>query len=150
MTMRIWNNILDADRAARYFQRIADRYQWRQRIASFVLIALALSAGGVQLAELPGYVSALLFLGTAGISAWTLLSDYSGKAAAARAFSNQYEALTVEWKRLWYQETSHEAINDLQTRQLTAASGYAIPVDRELNAECAEETYAVIPTELAA
>ncbi len=147
MAQQVWYGLLDADRQARYFQRLSDKFRWRNRIILLVLFVSASGAATNLLASGPEIASGLIFLATAAASVWLYLADYSGKAAASRLFSNQYSELAAEWKRLWYEGETPEEVHALQRRQISVASGYTISVDHDLNEKCAGETYAVLKAE---
>ena len=148
---RLWNQILDLDRAVRYFQAQGDRYEKRHKWASWLIVGLALGAAGAQMVETVAYVPMALFIATAGLSAWVITSKESDYAVAAKVYTSEYQRLREEAMDLWFQlDVSGQLVAQLGQRAVVAASGVTIPVNRKLNQKCTEETYAAIPHELAA
>ena len=150
MNQQIWNGILDAERLARYFQRLSDKLRWRHRILTVLLIVSASGAMTALLSQMPYGVSAIVMLIAAVLSTWLYFADYSGKAAAASLYSSQYFILATKWGQLWYGNPTQEEVNILQSQQDQIATGYDIPIDRALNEECTGEVYEVVAKKFAA
>ena len=148
---RIWTQILDLDRGVRYFQKQADRYGRRHKLMSWAIVALALGAAAAYMVEFVAYVPAALFLATAGLSAWSIVGKESDYAVAAQVYTSEYQRLRQEAINLWYEESvTSQSIREFELRTVGAASGISIPIDKELNQQCTEESYKVVPHELAA
>ena len=109
----------------------------------FFVIVSSSGAATTLLAQGTEIVSAILFAATVVASLVLYFWDYSGKAAAARIFSDQYRETAQEWKRMWYQDEglSQAEIEALQDRELRIGLSERIKVDYKLNERCAKEAY---------
>ena len=132
MRQQIWNGILDANHAARYYQLLANKLRRRHLVISAVLAVSASGAAVSLLAQLPDALSAIVLFIAACLSIWLYFADYSGKATAAGLFSDQYRDLETAWKQLWYDEPAIEAIRTLQERDNKIAAGYELDIDEDL------------------
>ena len=143
MSAQVWYGLLDAERNSRYFHRLADRMETWKNVLTFFVIVSSSGAATTLLAQGPEIVSAILFAATVVASLVLYFWDYSGKAAAARIFSDQYRETAQEWKRMWYQDEglSQAEIEALQDRELRIGLSERIKVDYKLNERCAKEAY---------
>ena len=143
MSAQVWYGLLDAERNSRYFHRLADRLETWKKVLTFFVILSSSGAATTLLAQGPELVSALLFVATVIASLALYVWDFSGKAAAARIFRDQYAETALEWKRMWYQDEglSREQIEALQDRELRIGLSETIKVDDKLNERCAKEAY---------
>ena len=147
MRQQIWNGILDANHAARYYQLLANKLRRRHLVISAVLAVSASGAAVSLLAQLPDALSAIVLFITACLSIWLYFADYSGKATAAGLFSDQYRDLETAWKQLWYDEPAIEAVRALQERDNKIAAGYELDIDEDLNEKAQRDAYATVPGE---
>ena len=147
MRQQIWNGILDANHATRYYQLLANKLRRRHLVISAVLAVSASGAAVSLLAQLPDVLSAIVLFITACLSIWLYFADYSGKATAAGLFSDQYRDLETAWKQLWYDEPAIEAVAALQERDNKIAAGYELDIDEDLNAKAQQDAYATVPGE---
>ena len=148
----VWRGLLDADRAARYYERLAVRMNNRHRlfvwgISSLSLIVAALSFSSASLIdELLYPVIGGMALAIAVGALWIGYADYSRKAGIAAAAAALCAALTGEWEALWFDMDAEDAparARDL-TRRAEAATAQALQLglasDRSLNTECTRES----------
>ena len=143
MSAQVWYGLLDAERNCRYFHRLADRLETWKNVLTFFVIVSSSGAATTLLAQGPEILSAILFVATVIASLALYIWDFSGKAAAARIFSDQYSGTALEWKRMWYQDKglSRADIEALQDRELRIGLSETIKVDDKLNEKCAKEAY---------
>ena len=152
MREQVWLGILDTERLARYYQRKSDRLRRRNAWLSFSLIISSTAAMASLVSQFPELLASVFLLLVVGLALWLRQWDYSGKATAANLFCDQYVALAVEWRRLWYGgDATEDDIYALQERQFRITLGYGdLAADRSLNLECEKEADEVVQAEFQA
>ena len=125
----IWNELLDVDRACRYYEAVYARAtKWHLIIRVAVLVALA---GGIAaiLDFLPGptavYQVVLAAL-IAALTVWEAVANYAKKAAVSHAIYIQFTKLRVQLRDLWLlvdDEVVDEADVRRRVRELALMSG---------------------------
>ena len=149
MREQIWTGILEADRLGRYYGMVSDKYSRWHLFLTCVVVVSASSSAASLLARLPEAIAAVALVIASAVAIWLYLKDYSGKAVAARLFSEQYDHLATEWRRLWYSDSTPEEIYALRRASDRIGAGYDIPIDKDLHARAQEDSYATIPAEFA-
>ena len=149
MSEQIWTGILEADRLGRYYGMVSDKYNWWHLILTCVVVVSASSSAASLLARLPEAIAAVALLTASAVAIWLYLKDYSGKAVAERLFSEQYDHLATEWRRLWYSDATPEEVYALRSASDRIGTGYDNPMDKDLHARAQEDSYATIPAEFA-
>ena len=105
MTQQIWTGLLDSDRLARYYSRLADKYTYRQRWLYATIALSGLSTDVIVVVNsLQGTPVGIALLVLSSIATLAALMNFwlqdSVKANSARLISNQYAILYNDWKRL--------------------------------------------------
>ena len=152
MREQVWLGILDTERLTRYYQRKSDHLRRINNWLSFAMAISSTAAMASLIAQVPELLASVLLLLAGGLALWLRQFDYSGKATAANLFCDQYVALAVEWRRLWYgADAAEDDIYALQKRQSRITLGYGdLAVDRSLNLECEEEADKIVQAEFQA
>ena len=139
---QIWMELLDAERLALYYSRLADRIQWHHTMLSLAAILGSLIAATVLLAPLDiEWVSAGLFLGVATATVVSVVFDPSRHAQIARTTSEQARWIAGDLHRLFLAEDDPDRRPALEqlARRLDEVTRVEIKVDRSLNEQCASE-----------
>lgn len=151
----VWQDMLDAARLVRYYEKMSSRYSHYDRI---IRSALFLSATGIMatvLDVLPQFVKAWGDGVLSGVIVVVLmldfLADFRGKTELLSVVSTECSELVREWDRLWNDLASWEANdNDIRARNgeldrritmATARTEGRVPVNEKLNLKCANQTY---------
>lgn len=148
----VWRGLLDADRAARYYERLAVRMGNRHRLFVWGISALSLIVAALSFSSAP-IAGSTLYVVIGGVALaiavgalWIGYADYSRKAGIAAAAAALCSALTSEWEALWFDMDAEDAparVRDL-TRRAEAATAQALQLglasDRSLNRECTKES----------
>lgn len=136
---RVWEGLLSAEIRANYFAEYSGRYHWRQRAATFA--TLFLSSGALAtflLADPSAVVVALrpwLALGTAALSAYSLVAQNQKSAVDAADLHTRWNKLAAEYERLWddmYGDDAAVRLRELEDKgaELSKA-GTAFPNDEK-------------------
>ncbi len=149
MREQIWIGILVADRLGRYYGMVSDKYSRWHLILTCVVVVSASSSAASLLARFPEAIAAVALLIASAVAIWLYLKDYSGKAVAAQLFSEQYDHLATEWRRLWYSNSTPEEVYALRSGSDRIGTGYDIPIDEDLHArDQASDSADQLPTDL--
>ena len=144
---QIWYGLIDADRQARYYCRLADRFGRWNRGAMVLITALSSAAVVCLFASSTGLVSWLgaAFSIVAALTAlWTSYADYSRRAGMAAFIGTTCMELTVDWEYLWRYPPDDAAS---QARKLTHQANRVTAMalqqhgfdDEKLEAKCRKE-----------
>ncbi len=143
MRDQIWYTLLDAERLARYYERLGSRYQRLHFYLNVAVTICSFIAAVVLLVDWYAWISAGLFLAVSGGVTWAIFADYSKKATLADHAASECADLAIELKALWRDEDasdSSERVTELEKR-LNRVTRVGIGVDHRLNERCAEEAY---------
>ena len=150
---QIWYGLIDADRQARYYCRLADRFGRWNRAALVSITALSSAAVVCLFADFSGLVSWLSWLSWSGAifsivaalaALWTSYADYSRRAGIAVFIGTTCMELTVDWEYLW-RYTADDAAGQARklTQQANRVTAMALQQhgfdDDELAAKCRKE-----------
>ncbi len=80
---QIWYGILSAERLDRYYDVMATRFRQRHRSLNIFIAICSTGAAAVLLAELPMWISSILFLLVTSGVIWGSYTDYSQKSTIA-------------------------------------------------------------------
>ena len=143
-TEQIWSEMVNAERAARYCEKVADRMKFRHLILTVCLTVSAVGAVAPLLDLAPEIISKIAFLLVAVLSIGFSLADFSGKAATSRMLGSQYRDLVVDWQRLWYGRTTQEEISSLKSRFNQIDKGVDVGTHGRLNEQATDEAERVL------
>lgn len=147
-----WNELLDVERAARYYEQLSQTYQKRHRYLMYAIAGCAAaSIFRIALSSIftanYGIITDCLII---SISIFSLLSDFSRKASNLHAISVMCYELLSKHKALWLRIKNKEiedkaAFDTLMSyiesgERATSIPGWSdIPIDKTLNAICQME-----------
>ena len=137
----------DSERMQRYFEKLARRMQWWQRVLA---TALVVAAGGTVtplLTPLPELVTAVAAVLVALLTVWTIVAKYETKATLANFFWEQYGDLKMEWRRLWYEGASAAEVWRLEQLYMDIPKGHDLVTDDRLNKQAFKEAQIVVELE---
>lgn len=155
----VWQDYLDIARLGRYYEALADRYQWYYRSVRFLLLAMVIVSVAFPYTSLPQpaswIVGAILILLTAILVAVDYVGDFARKGTVLHGISIQVKHLELEWQTLWLEIDDADAQDseirrrnsDCQRRliEATARSGEeGITINSKLNQKCMETAYAIM------
>lgn len=154
----VWQSYLDVARNGRYYEALADRYQWYYRSVRFLLLLAVIVTVAV-----PSYLSqpaslifgAVAVLLTAILVAVDYVGDFAKKSAVLHGISVQVNRLESDWEILWLEIDDVDAV-DSEMRQrnrdyqrllneVTERAGEeGITIDNKLNQKCMETAYEIM------
>lgn len=154
----VWQSYLDVARLGRYYEALADRYQWYYRTVRFFLLFAVIVTVAV-----PSYLSqpaslifgAVAVLLTAILVAVDYVGDFAKKSAVLHGISVQVNRLESDWEMLWLEIDDAEA-DDAEMRErnrdcqrtlmeVTERAGEeGITIDDKLNQRCMETAYEIM------
>ena len=112
----VWQQMLDAARLVRYYERIADRYRQRHFRLRMALLVLALGGASTTAAVLPDYT--LLGVAQAAASlafivlvALDVLGGHAKKAAVLDSIRRECVELETELRSLWSEIETGELLD---------------------------------------
>lgn len=151
----VWQNMFDAARLVRYYEKLSSRYRLYSQLIRGVLLVSATGIAADAFDVLPQPIA--IKEGVEGIFGVLVivailcdfLMEFSGKAEVLRIVSAQCSSLESQWYELWGDLIGREAVDanirsrnaDLDSR-LTAVTGLAtekIRPNKRLNRSCAQE-----------
>ena len=101
----IWQEMLDSDRLARYYEAVANHYR-RKHALSLLLLGFGAASSFATVFDVlpPDYQSdaetiANAFVGL--VAVWVFLADYAKKSAVAYAIGTQCNRLDIRYRELW-------------------------------------------------
>lgn len=148
---RIFDGILDSDRQARYYDRLADKMRFKGRIASAIIVIASSSAVASLLVKAPQWTAAIIFAVVAVVAVWAYLAGYERKAAISALVAKHCDSITISWKRLWEEQDDISDVLDrieaLEERMNEVTSWYDGEEDQKLNKQCQAESDRVIAQE---
>ena len=137
----------------RYYSELADKFAWWHRILRTVmLVTMLVAASGATatlLAQVEAWISAVVLLVVAGVTAWQWTSDYQTKSVAADLMCQQYRDLVNEFRVAWYKDTTSDDIMKLLRRYDTIGAGYTLDTDHSINQRATEDAYESIRNQFA-
>jgi hypothetical protein len=154
----VWQSYLDVARLGRYYEALADRYQWYYRSVRFLLLFAV-----IVTVAIPSYLSqpsslifgAVAVLLTAILVAVDYVGDFAKKSAVLHGISVQVNRLESDWEMLWL-EIDDADTEDSEVRkknrdcqrilmEVTERAGEeGITIDDKLNQRCMETAYAIM------
>ncbi len=155
----VWQDYLDVDRLGRYYEALADRYQWYYRSVRFLLLVMVIVSVAFPYTSLPQPISwivgAMLVILTAILVAVDYVGDFSKKSAVLHGISIQVKRLELEWEALWLEiDDANAEDSEIRRRnsecqlrliEATARSGEeGITINSKLNQKCMETAYAIM------
>ncbi len=154
----IWYTLLDVDRQARYFNRVATRYG---RGSGFVRVALfVISATGAftLLNQWTWWIQLVITLALGIVLAIDFWLNLGRMAIVLHTISIEYNRIEDEWRELWNDVNQPDASEDdirERSRNLKGQMSIVdarvrdsyIGMDDKLNEKCAHETYQVMANE---
>ena len=152
---RVWLGLLESDRLARYYGRLAERFGHRHRIGMILLASFSLGAVAtlfVSLREWGIWVSVAFSVPAAVIAIVLSYVDYSRKAGISASIASLCIELTQEWRQLWEGSDSNEVLSRANEfdRRLNMVTTPALQQtgfnDETLNGECEKKAYAYWPS----
>ena len=149
LTDRLWDNMGDAERFTRYYGFLADRNQRFHLALSLTAILLAVGAGVTLLMPLPEYVTVVVFMSVATVTAIMLVFDFSRRATVARLVSEELRPVPIVLRDLWgarHSADASELSNKLKEVEdkIYAATRVDLLIDYKLHDRCAEDAYRVL------
>ena len=140
---RIWLNMHNTERMAKYFSRRSRQLEKKHNWLTFPLILIpALAIFVLQLEWQYKFEASSIILLIAAVLELTLLHFGSGQdVKAAKYMSNQSAKLSNDWKKLWIDQGRDNIVEWIemlegQTDQITSES---VSYKEKLNEECFEE-----------
>ena len=171
----IWSQLLDSERAFRYYNELSGRYRRWHAAPRYLMLASSLAgaligvvsvlgfdmgidADGAHVFTIGVYLSALLLVIAAVL--WDFMHDFGQKAMISYGISEDCERLNVKLRYIWRTDTESDVDSDDFSRQLreidmdlgrvTARAGYAnIGLDKALNEKAEKEAYAIVSEDMA-
>ena len=154
----VWQSYLDVARNSRYYEALANRYQWHYRSVRFLLLFAVIVTVAV-----PSYLSqpaslifgAVAVLLTAILVAVDYVGDFAKKSAVLHGISVEVNRLESDWEMLWLEIDDSDAV-DSEIRQRNRecqrllmqvekrAGEEGITIDAKLNQKCMETAYAIM------
>ena len=157
-----WELMLDLERQARYYGRLADRYSVMYRVIRYALL-LGVLLEGALLYFFSG--DALLLLAVGGFGALALgsvtvfdaVTNYAEASESLRSASLLCDELNVEAQRLWRDieafrvpdDGAEERYNQLVDRWSRAALRVSLETDDHDNLVAAREAYEIVSSRYA-
>ena len=155
----VWQSYLDVARNSRYYEALANRYQWYYRSVRFLLLFAVIITVAV-----PSYLSqpASLIFGavavvlTAILVAVDYVGDFAKKSAVLHGISTEVSHLESDWEMLWLEIVDESDAVDSEMRRRNRgyqrllmrveerAGEEGITIDNKLNQKCMEMTYAIM------
>ena len=143
---RIWVGLIDANRLARYYCRLADKFSRWNRLAMMLVATLSVAALVSVFTDWYWWVGGLLSCSAAAIALWLSYADYSRRAGTAAFIGAACMDLTDDWERLWnnFPESDEaEAQIEALQRQINQVTLIALQQhgfdDDTLEERCAKE-----------
>ena len=140
---RIWLNMHNTERMARYFSRRSEQLEMRHKMLTFPIALIPIVAIAILQFEWESkYLAASVILLIAAVLELALIHFGSGgDVKAAKIMGNQAARLAEEWRRLWVDQRRDSLVQWIellegQTSQITAEG---ISYRKRLNDECFEE-----------
>ena len=152
----VWLSLLDSKRSVRYFHRLAQRFQLKNKL---IVTGISLGAFTTGLLEIkdpsPLWPAIGISFTIALASMWSLVSNYPDKARKAAELETALANLSTEWEQLWRKVDAleEEEIENQWTKldekenTITQTLASDLPESKQLNQQSAEETYQVIQGE---
>ena len=145
----IWQDLLDINRAERYyFARAAHFRTWSIRVR-FVLGFTVISTVGTALAPVPDGVSIGLAVAVAVVAVIDLVRDYSRNAALLQTIATDISYLESDYRHLW-EDVHADRIPDahalqrrleLSQRVKMTTARLQVDIDQKLNQRCTIDAY---------
>ncbi len=121
----VWEGWLSAEVRAYYFADLALRYQRRQTVVTWLLLASATTGWATLVADwLPAglaWVRPVLAFATAGLSLWSALARNQKNVTDCADLHFRWHALATRFEELWDQMYEPHAARTLQALKATAA-----------------------------
>ena len=155
----VWQSYLDVARNSRYYEALANRYQWYYRSVRFALLFMVIVSVAVPYTSLSHPASWILGTLSVGITAILVAVDYVGdfakKSAVLHGISVEVNRLESDWELLWLEIDDSDAVDsemrqrnkDYQRLLMTVekrAGEEGITIDHKLNQKCTETAYAIM------
>ena len=148
----VWQEMLDAARLVRYYDRMARQQQQRHRAIRIVLFASATAGMASAIDALPEAVRIASGALVALLVAWDFLADYANRAAILGVIRGECGEVEDELHDLWGGVQSgsvddggtRRALSILKRRvtRVTARAGAAnVSTDERLNVRCEEDAF---------
>ena len=146
MTEQIWITILDADRLARYYGRLATTNKRSQFWLTIVVTLSSLAAATVLLIDVHKAIPAALFFVVAACTAWGILAEFSKKATIASYVAKECAKVKSDAVELWYDQYADDAMGRAfaLSRRLDDVTPIEFEQNEKLNKKCAEEAYTAV------
>ena len=136
---QVWRGIYETDRVKRYYGKLSDRMQrWHDCLTWTTVLCAAMAIIPLAI-DLPTLISVGFFGAVAASTLWSIHAKYASKATAARIFAERYSDLAVQWRQLWYGDTSLPDVANLWSQYNSITSGHEISEDEGLNAKAQQE-----------
>jgi hypothetical protein len=119
---RVWEGMLGAEIRANYFADLSGRLHTRQRAAIWATLVLSSGAAASVIASLPAdysWVRVVLTVGTAAISAYSVVMQNQKFAVDAAELHLRWNRLMREYEQIWedvYAEDAAARLNSLDER----------------------------------
>ena len=148
----VWQEMLDAGRLVRYYDRMARQQQQRHRAIRIVLFASATAGMASAIDALPEAVRIASGALVALLVAWDFLADYANRAAILGVIRGECGEVEDELHDLWG-EVQSGSVDDGDTRRalsilkrrvtrVTARAGAAnVSTDERLNVRCEQDAF---------
>lgn len=140
---RIWLNMHNTERMARYFSRRSQQLKMRHKLLTFPVALIPVVAIVVLQFEWQSkYLASSIILLVAAVLELALLHFGSGNdVKAARFMGNQAARLAEDWRRLWIDQKRENIVQwvEVLERQTSQITSEGVSYDEKLNEECFEE-----------
>jgi hypothetical protein len=131
----VWEGWLGGEIRAYYFADLSARYQYRQRIVTWLTLACSSGALATLIADwVPprwAWLRPALALATTGLSLWSLVAHYQQTATECADLHFRWNTLAARYEALWDDMYDPDAARTLQQLTQIAAeiskSGTALP-----------------------
>lgn len=139
---QMWEEIYDTDRLTRYFQKLSAKFNRYHSLNTFFMVLFVfLAALPLMVEPIPNVISAILFLLVGCMALIAIRWDFSGKATSARMAWESYAQMSVQLRKLWYEDATSSQVEALQQLKVSIANSTNIGVDRKINAQAEEESH---------
>lgn len=146
---RIWYNMLDLNRMARYYSRRSGQLEKLYKGVALVVALIPLVVLGMyQLKWVHATLVGPIVLFAVGLAEFAIIHyDFGGNVKSAKIKSNQSSELAGQWRDLWIEQDRPNRDKWMESleRQKNALMTESIPFSKRLNDKCAKEVKIELP-----
>lgn len=140
---RIWLNMHNTERMARYFSRRSSQLEMRHKIFTFFVAVIPVIAIAILQLDLEGkyWLASGVLVVAAVIEIALIHFGSGGDVKAAKIIGNQAARLAEDWRLLWIDQKRDNIVQwiELLERQTVQITAEGVSYREELNDECFEE-----------